>query len=333
MSAPSLPIITVMSATSKTGAAAVRALSASGAVEVRAVSRNIASDAAAALGSLPRVVSVAGDFTDGASVAAALAGARGAMLVSPGGSPTQFDAETSFVEAAVSAGVDVVRVSTGSILIGDDSPVAFGREHRRVEAFIEAHATARVVDLNPNGYMDNLLGAAGEVQATGQISFPVRGDLSRNAYVDTRDIGGAAAAILLQPRATFDLLLSKRRRIEVHGPKAVTLDEQVNAIAIAAGRAVSLKVLSKPSEWGDMLKSWGVPTQFADDLVATELIAAGIEPTQRPRVTESSPELLAFWAPKHSIHDWADHHKSLFIKVDVDVATTVAPSGTILVAS
>jgi uncharacterized protein YbjT (DUF2867 family) len=85
--------ILVASATANTGSKLVEILSANGTVKVKALVRNPASEGAKALAALPNVTIVTGDFSDVASIKAALIGIDRAFLVSPAGEDAQYDRE------------------------------------------------------------------------------------------------------------------------------------------------------------------------------------------------------------------------------------------------
>ncbi len=105
---------------------------------------------AAPLEALPGVELVAGDFDDGASIAAALVGVQRALLVSGAFSHDQFERETRFIEAAAAAGIEItVRIATASSLTKPGSKGAYGRAHHGIQTFIN-DMCYKVVDLNPN---------------------------------------------------------------------------------------------------------------------------------------------------------------------------------------
>ena len=221
------PLILVASATATTGSQAVAALSRAGA-RVRAFVRKLDDPRAKALAALPGVELVAGDFDDAASVARALAGTQRALLVSGAFAYEQFERETLFIEAAAAAGLEVVvRIGTASPLVKPGTKGAYGRCHHGVDAFI-ASMNYKVVTLNPNWYMSNWLGNAGEAKATGKISLPVAGTGPRARFIDPRDVGGAAAAILTLPSPALAPFIAKRN-IEVHGPAAINVRKYLRA--------------------------------------------------------------------------------------------------------
>lgn len=143
---------------------------------------------AAKFAALPGVELFAGDLSNAADVAAALTGASRSLLVSGAFSFDQFETESLFIEAAARAGLEVtVRVSTASGLIKPGTKGAYGRTHHGIAAFIEA-SKYKVVDLNPDWYLSNWFGNAGEAKAAGRISWPVAGNSGRFGVIDPRDV-------------------------------------------------------------------------------------------------------------------------------------------------
>lgn len=311
MSAADLPTYLVASATAKTGTGAVHALSESGKVRVRALTRNPDSDAAKALAALPNTEVVKGDFTDAASIKAALAGVKRVFMVSPAGDESQYDVEAGFIKAAVEAGVEgIFRVSTASILIHIESEGVYARAHARVEKFIE-ETKAPVVDGNPNWFFHNLMLGAAQAKAEGKISWPVPGDGRPFAMVDPRDVGAAGAAILLQDSDKFAEFL-KLGRVEIHGPETKNFGDQVKAIAEANGKPLELELVT-PEAYTAALVGFGMSEHMAKSLTATiEKCAATQETAGRPRVEESTPLLLEIWQPKHNLASWTKDFAAVF---------------------
>lgn len=292
-------VILVASATANTGSHAVRALSASGKVDVRCFVRNV--EKAKDLASLPNCTLVQGDFEDEKSLANALIGVDRAMLVSSAGTHEQFDVEVGFIAAATKAGVKaIVRISTFSALIHTGSTGVYGRAHAGIQAYIDYHK-APVVDLCPNWFFDNILGSAGEAKAAGTFSLPAS-EQGASAMIDPRDVGSAAAAILLLDDSQLSLFLAARR-IEVHGPTVVSFKEYIDAIATAAGYPIVLNTVSEEAFAG-VLQSFGMSKLFARSFAATVAAVDG-KPTMSPAVQTNSPLLAAInWQPKHNLASW-----------------------------
>ena len=125
----------------------------------------------------------AGDLSNAADVAAALAGVTRAMLVSGAFSYEQFEVEALFIEAAARANLEVtVRVSTHSGLIKAGTKGAYGRTHHGLEAFIAAGKYKVVVRFSPpRGWprayrpsMPRAAAAAGALTDPPPTVFPLR---------------------------------------------------------------------------------------------------------------------------------------------------------------
>jgi uncharacterized protein YbjT (DUF2867 family) len=265
---------------------------------------------AAKLAALPGVEVFVGDLMVHADVAAALAGVSRALLVSGAFSHDQFEVEAHFIEAAARANLEVtVRVSTGSALIRPGTKGAYGRTHHGLAAFIDA-SKYRVVDLCPDWFLSNFSGNAGEAKATGKISLPVAGDGPAVTMIDPRDVGTAAAAILLQPAAGLAPFLAKRV-IEVHGASKTNLQGVAAALAAAAGYPIAINKVPRDA-WAAALQGFGVPRVFAFSFLETVeqvdgVVPLGYEACAKPTWCDAtSPELLAIgWRP-NTLEQWAN---------------------------
>ena len=314
------PLILVASATATTGAQAVAALSAAGA-RVRAMVRKLDDPRAAPLKALPGVELVAGDFDDAASVAAALSGTQRALLVSGAFAYEQFERESLFCEAAAAAGLEVVvRVGTGSFLTKAGTKGAYGRAHHGVEAFVASMGYPHIT-LHPNWFTSNWLGNAAEAKASGTITLPVRGDGPRRfAFIDPRDVGGAAAAVLMLPSPDLRPLIAKAH-LELHGPAAVNFVDVAAALSGAVGYPIKINTVDRDA-WANVLVGYGIPRVFATSFLETVEQIDGVVPrgypadtvSSTPMMTETSPELLKFYQPRFTIADWAEANKAAFAK-------------------
>lgn len=304
-------IILVASASAKTGSKVVKFLSEAGSVDVRALVRNPESDAAKALAALPNVTVVKGDFDDASSLVPLLAGVTRAFLVSAPGEDTQYDREVAFIAAASNAGLEaVVRISTANCLIGLDSTGVYARAHARIEQYIAEHKS-KVVDLQPNWFMDNWLGSAGEAKATGKITWPVPGDSPAPfAMIDTRDVAGAATAILLADKDKLAEFLALGR-VQLHGPELKTFADKAAVLSKACGKEIAVNAVP-PDAWVAAMVGYGLSEDFARSFKDTILIVSGKEEGKRPICNETSPLLLQIWKPKHTLADWAKDHAALF---------------------
>jgi uncharacterized protein YbjT (DUF2867 family) len=254
------------------------------------------------LATLPHCTVVKGDFEDEESLTAALVGVDRAMLVSSAGKHEQFDIEVGFIAAATAAGVKaIVRISTASFLIHPGSTGVYARAHACIAAYIDYHHSP-VVDLDPNWYFDNIIGSAGEAKANGTISYPATGT-GKSAMIDTRDVGSAAAAILLLDDAKIAQFL-QARVIEVHGPELVSFNDNAVALSAAAGYPIRINQVSA-KDFAGALMGFGLSKLFAYSFAHTVEGADGIGTPMSPYVQTTSPLLLSIWKPKHNLASWA----------------------------
>ncbi|BAJ28881.1 MULTISPECIES: NmrA family NAD(P)-binding protein [Kitasatospora] len=187
-------MIIVMGATGSTGGALVRSLT-GGAVPCRALSRE-PHRLRARLGPAadPLVEVRAADAADPESLRAAFRGGRQLFLTMENG-PRQVEFELRAVAAALDSGIDhIVKISSPAA--EPDSPVAIARGHHTVETRLRAAGVTATV-LRPYAFMQNLLPLGPGVARAGLITSAM-GHAPCN-YVDCRDIGDVAAAVLTRP--------------------------------------------------------------------------------------------------------------------------------------
>lgn len=215
--------VLVTGATGSTGAEVLAALQRRG-VPVRAMVRK---DADAQRLRDHGSEAVLGDFDDDASVAAALAGARAAYLVTPSSERAE-DQQLRFVEQAARAETEhlVVLSQLGAAV---DSPVRFLRYHAVVEERVRALSTPFTF-LRPNLFFQGLYAFAGPIAAQGRFFAPV-GD-ARVSAVDVRDIGEVGATALADGA-------HRGEELTITGPQALTHTEMAGSLSQALGRAVT----------------------------------------------------------------------------------------------
>lgn len=286
----------------------------SGKYLVRAFVRKPDSPQVSSIASLPNVEIVIGDFDNEETVVSALEGVSRAMLVSSAGQHEMFDRETTFIASAQKAGVEIiVRVSTCSALIHPGTTGVYARAHACIEAFIET-TKAPVVDLNPNWFLDNILGNASEAKATGQITYPVVGN-GKGAFVDPRDVGSAAAHILLQPKEMLAAFL-EQKRIEVHGPSLTSLKEQLEILSSIVGYPIKINTIDGAA-WASILQGFGMSKLFATSFLHTVEVVDGVRVPPAPVISKSSALLTATgWEAKYDVSAWcnSDHVIAAFKK-------------------
>jgi uncharacterized protein YbjT (DUF2867 family) len=176
----------------------------------------------------PGVEAVLGDFSDADSMRRALAGVDAVFLVCAA-IPALVDLEGHAIAACMAAGVS--RVVLASALGAADHPTSFPSWHRQVEQRLIASGLSSTI-LRPNGFMQNIVAFhAGTIRSQGAF-YDALGP-ARISYVDVRDVGAAAAAILLAPPADH-----AGRIYELHGPAAIGQEELAALIGAAIGRPV-----------------------------------------------------------------------------------------------
>jgi uncharacterized protein YbjT (DUF2867 family) len=298
MSASTTSPVLVMGATGKQGGAVVRALRKAGR-PVRAFVRDPASPAARALAA-DGVDVVQGEFTDTASLDAALAGVDGVFSVQMGSHPgdpeTEILAGKALVEAAHRANVRVF-VQSSVARAGDHENFAgwdagrweplYWQNKAAVIAMVKAQGFPHWVILKPALIMENLVPPMVEMMypalaARGRFETAIAPD-TRLDWIAAQDIGAFAAAAFADP-ARFH-----GHEIDL-AADALTLPEVAARMADATGKPVSAVTLSeeetlaKPhgamtfqhESWNNVegykvdlaaVRRWGVPLTTLDQFI------------------------------------------------------------------
>jgi uncharacterized protein YbjT (DUF2867 family) len=196
---------------------------------------------------------VPGDFEDRESLKRALGGVDTAFLLAPF-VPNMLDLQLAFIEAAKEAGVRRI-VKLSAMGTAPDAPVAFLRWHATAEQALRESGLAYTA-LQPNGFMQNLLGMAPLISTQGIIPAPA-GD-SRISHIDVRDIAASAVAVLTQPG-------HDGKTYVLSGPAAVTYEEIAADVSEAIGKKVTYVPIT-PEQFLDGLTSTGVPQWMASGL-------------------------------------------------------------------
>jgi uncharacterized protein YbjT (DUF2867 family) len=236
-------IVLVTGATGNTGRAVLDAVLQRD-VPVQAMVR-----AEADRGKLPDgVQAVIGDFDDPASVAAALAGAGRAYLVTPSSERAE-EQQRRFADLAAKAGTRQL-VVLSQLGADEHSPARFLRYHGAVEQHVRDLGIPYTF-LRPNLYFQGLLPFARQIATDGRFYAPI-GD-ARVSAVDVRDIGAVAAVTLTETGhegAAYTLT----------GPAAITHAQIAEALTAALSRQVTFVDVS-PSVFADSLRGVLPPWQ------------------------------------------------------------------------
>ncbi|GDY13793.1 NAD(P)-dependent oxidoreductase [Planctomycetota bacterium] len=234
------PVIAVTGATGTTGGATARALIAQG-YRPRLLVRDPAKAEAAFAGAADCVAAESGDL---ASVRSALAGVDRLFVVAPPKPGDILRFEATLVQAAREAGVRRL-VKLSAFGAGPQS-ITYGRIHYAAEGITKA-ANLEWTVLQPNFFMQNCLGSAGDIKV-GTFHQPWAD--AGASVIDAVDIGAVAAAALVRD----DLI---GRTLVLTGPEAVTGNGHTAALSAALGKTITYVPLS-PERFAGMLSQWGM---------------------------------------------------------------------------
>ncbi|WP_431683686.1 NmrA family NAD(P)-binding protein [Kitasatospora sp. KL5] len=254
-------MIVIMGAGGATGGAALRSLAALG-TPSRALSRDPARLAAALDGhTRERTVVLPADAADPPSLRAAFRGAHQLFLTMANG-PHQVRYELNAIEAAVDCGVEhIVKVSAPAA--EPDSPVAVSRGHHLVEERLRSSGITTTV-LRPYAFMQKLLLLAPGIAAAGVVHGAM--GRARCNYVDVRDIGDAAAAVLTRPEpagGTYPLT----------GGRAYSYPELTTLLGELLGRPIRYLDLGPSELHAHLVGRAGMPDWLATHVVEIQQLA------------------------------------------------------------
>ena len=282
-------MILVTGATGKVGSQLIEQLTVAG-EPVRA----LVCDPEKAARALPEKVELArGDLDDVASIAAALEGVERLFLLAP---PTQnlVDLERNVLTAARDAAGGVGHIVKLSAIGADPTAAQFVvREHGRGEAAVRETGVPFTF-LRPNFFMQNLLGVAAQIKASGAIHQP--GGEQRASHIDTRDIAAVAAAILMDPKKHAG------QTYTLTGPQSLTFSEVADTLSRVVGRPVKYVDVPRDMAKAAMIAG-GMPPWYAeaiselmDDYRAGKMsmVSDDVE-----RVTGRKPRTLEQFAQDH----------------------------------
>ena len=196
-----------------------------------------------------------GDFADAQSLRAALEGV-GALFLSCADNPCRVAWETAAIDAAVAAGVERI-VKLSSITAAPGAPVAFWDWHGQVEDHLRSARVSTVV-LRSSFFMSNVLAAAEQVAHEGRFFAPA-GE-ARIAMIDPRDVGDAAAAMLVTP-------VYVQGAFVLTGPAAITYSDVAAELSAATGREVEFVDVGDDDARDAMIEA-GMPAFVAEQIVA-----------------------------------------------------------------
>lgn len=277
-------MVFITTATGQIGAVAARALAARG-VAVRGGSRD------------PKRVAIDGvqgvrfDFADPSTFGPALDGVSSVFIVAPPGFADVFSLVGPFMRAAVERNLRIVTMTASGVEYVAEAPM------RQLELLAE-RTTGGWVHIRPTWFSQNFqtFWLPG-ILAAGVIAVPAAD--ARTAFIDTRDIGEVAAAVLANTSLAGQALT-------LTGPEALTYTEAADVLTKVSGRAVTYNAIDDASfEQG--LVSFGVPADYAQLMVMLfQAVRAGGAAT----VTQTVEQLLGR-APR-SLQQYATEYASIW---------------------
>ena len=251
-------MILITGATGTTGREIVEELRRAGASGVRALVRD---PARASFIREAGFETVAGDFDRPETLYAALEGVERSLLLTPP-SPQTVEHNRAFIDAARRSGLrHVVKVSA----IGADAgaPDGFARWHGESEELLKSSGLAWTM-LRPNSFMQNLLGQAGQIAATGRI-FQAVGD-ARIAFIDVRDVAAVAARALTEDGHEGETYV-------LSGPEPLTFHDVAAKLSEASGRKITYAPVAAEQYRAGALAA-GMPAWLVDALEALNVMFA-----------------------------------------------------------
>lgn len=273
--------ILVTGASGNTGSAVVDNLRAAGALIRTATPAELVS---------PDVEHVLFDWADPATHPAALAGVERVYLIAPVGVADPVRLVEPFLDQALRTGVRrVVFLSSSAIEPGDPG---LGK----VDALVRARAPEWAV-LRCAWFMQNFVGThplADAIRESGEI-VTACGD-GRLAFVDARDIGAAAAALLVADAAPQGELF-------VTGPEPLSYGDAAALVSEAIGRTVrhvSVSVEARATQYVD----GGYDTDFASALAELD---RAVRDGEQHFVSDTVERLTG--RPPRSLRNFLAEHK------------------------
>ncbi|WP_329090457.1 NAD(P)H-binding protein [Actinomadura citrea] len=251
--------------------------------------RVLVRDPARAAG-LPAAERVVADLGDAATLPPAFAGADRLFLL-----PTGIGLEhtANAVAAARDAGVRHIVHLSSLTVVGDPVP-AMGRWHHEREEVVRASGIPFTI-LRAGAFMANALEWAATVRGGGYVLDPT--GPGRFAPVDTADLAAVAAAVLTEDG-------HQGRTYALTGGELLTVAEQVEMIAAAAGRGIEARPARTPEEAVRARFPGGAPPALADGLVdwyaRMRAGGAAIRTDTVERLLGRPPRTFAAWCERNA---------------------------------
>jgi NAD(P)H dehydrogenase (quinone) len=287
---------TVFGATGNIGSALLHFLSDAG-VPTSAVTRTLQKAV-----TFPHVEWIPADISDQKDLPRTMEGSRVVFLLSAPG-PNFVEQQHNVIQAAKSAGIaHLVKLSSGAV--DETSPFFipnnfFAKVHGEVETLLKASGVPWTI-LQPNAFMQNWLGPISAMVKKERKIYEATGD-GKRAYLDTRDIAEAAAAILQAPGVHL------QKTYLLTGGEAVNYTRVADILTEALGEKVQFVPLTEAKTKQRMEQS-GIPPAAIPTLLA---YAEAQRLGKAEHVSRAIPDLLGKPARtvEAFIHDHLEHFR------------------------
>lgn len=201
------------------------------------------------------------DYSDPASLDAALAGIDKLLLISSSEVGSRIAQHQNVIDAAKRAGVGLIAYT--SLLHADTSPLDLAAEHRPTEAAIKASGIAYTL-LRNGWYTENYTGSiAGALAGGAFIGSAGDGKISAATRADFAE---AAAMVLTTGGHTG-------KTYELAGDTAFTLTDLAAEISRQTGRTIPYQNLPE-AEYAAILTSFGLPEALAQVIASSDVDAS-----------------------------------------------------------
>lgn len=197
------------------------------------------------------------DYTDRASLDAALAGADTVMLVSGSEVGQRFAQHAAVIDAAKAAGVG--RIVYTSAPAATTSPLILAPEHKATEEYLAASGIPATI-LRNGWYTENYVGTAQQAIASGTLASSA-GE-GRVSSASRKDYADAAAVVLVDDAHAG-------QTYELSGDTAWDFAELASTVADISGKPVTLVALT-PEEHTAALTAAGLDEGTAGFVVALD---------------------------------------------------------------
>ncbi|MGE6698682.1 SDR family oxidoreductase [Hyphomonas sp. NPDC076900] len=201
------------------------------------------------------------DYTDPASLEAALAGVDKLLLISSNEIGARTAQHRNVIDAAKGAGVKLIAYT--SLLHADTSPLSLAEEHRETEALLKASGVPYIL-LRNGWYTENYTGSIGSAIAAGAL-IGSTGDGAVSAA--TRADLAEAAAVVLATEGHAG------KTYELAGDTAFTMADLAAEISRQTGNTIPYSNLPE-AEYAAVLTTAGLPEAVAKNLAHWDFLAS-----------------------------------------------------------